>query len=41
MRGLDLEVRELSPAEFAALVRSDYDRWGPIIRASGFKGDAP
>jgi tripartite-type tricarboxylate transporter receptor subunit TctC len=41
MRGLDLEVRELSAAEFAALVRSDYDRWGPIIRASGFKGDAP
>ena len=41
MRGLDLEVRELSAAEFAALVRSDYDRWGPVIRASGFKGDAP
>jgi tripartite-type tricarboxylate transporter receptor subunit TctC len=41
MRGLDLEVREMSPAEFAAVVRADYVRWGPIIRASGFKGDAP
>jgi tripartite-type tricarboxylate transporter receptor subunit TctC len=41
MRGLDLEVREMSAAEFAAVVRADYGRWGPIIRASGFKGDAP
>jgi tripartite-type tricarboxylate transporter receptor subunit TctC len=41
MRGLDLEVREMSPAEFSALVRADYGRWGPIIRSSGFKGDAP
>jgi tripartite-type tricarboxylate transporter receptor subunit TctC len=41
MRGLDLEVREMTAAEFRALVRSDYERWGPVIRASGFKGDAP
>jgi tripartite-type tricarboxylate transporter receptor subunit TctC len=41
MHNLDLEVREMSPAEFAAIVRADYARWGPIIRASGFKGDAP
>jgi tripartite-type tricarboxylate transporter receptor subunit TctC len=41
MRGLDLEVREMSPAEFSSLVRADYGRWGPVIRASGFKGDAP
>jgi tripartite-type tricarboxylate transporter receptor subunit TctC len=41
MRGLDLEVREMSAPEFAAVVRADYARWGPIIRASGFKGDAP
>jgi tripartite-type tricarboxylate transporter receptor subunit TctC len=41
MRNLDLEVREMSPAEFAAIVRADYERWGPVIRASGFKGDAP
>ncbi len=41
MRGLDLEVREMSPAEFSNHVRADYARWGPVIRASGFKGDAP
>jgi tripartite-type tricarboxylate transporter receptor subunit TctC len=41
MRGLDLEVHEMGPAEFAAIVRADYARWGPVIRASGFKGDAP
>ena len=41
MRGLDLEVREMSAGEFAAIVRADYARWGPVMRASGFKGDAP
>ena len=41
MHNLDLEVRELSAPEFAAIVRADYARWGPIIRASGFRGDAP
>lgn len=41
MHGLDLEVREMSAAEFDAIVRADYARWGPVIRASGFKGDAP
>ena len=39
MRNLDLEVREMSAAEFAAVVKADYGRWGPIIRASGFSGD--
>jgi tripartite-type tricarboxylate transporter receptor subunit TctC len=39
MRNLDLEVREMSPAEFVGVVRADYGRWRPIIRASGFSGD--
>ena len=25
-----------TPKEFAQLVKSDFDRWGPIVRASGF-----
>lgn len=25
-----------SPEQFAQLIRSDFDRWGPIVRASGF-----
>ena len=39
MRGLELEVREMSAADFSGVVRADYGRWGPIIRASGFRGD--
>jgi tripartite-type tricarboxylate transporter receptor subunit TctC len=39
MRNLDLEVRDMSAAEFASVVKTDYGRWGPIIRASGFRGD--
>jgi len=34
---LDLDVRELSTAEFAALVKADYERWGRIVKASGWK----
>lgn len=41
MHNLDLEIRELTPAQFAALVKADYERWGPVIKASGFSGDAP
>jgi hypothetical protein len=24
-------------AEFAGMLRADWDRWGPIVRASGFR----
>jgi tripartite-type tricarboxylate transporter receptor subunit TctC len=41
LHNLDLEVREMSSPEFAAVVKADYGRWEPIIRASGFRGDAP
>jgi tripartite-type tricarboxylate transporter receptor subunit TctC len=34
-----LEVTGLGPSELAAILRSDYDKWGPVIRASGFKAD--
>jgi tripartite-type tricarboxylate transporter receptor subunit TctC len=36
---LGLEPTGLGPAELAAILRADYDKWGPIIRASGFKAD--
>ena len=36
---LGLEATGLGPAEMAAILRADYDKWGPIIRASGFKAD--
>ena len=28
-----------SPAEFAAVIRSDYTRWGKIVRDLGIKAD--
>jgi tripartite-type tricarboxylate transporter receptor subunit TctC len=36
---LGLEVTGLGPAELAAIQRADDDKWGPVIRASGFKAD--
>ena len=36
MRSFELEPREMSAAEFDAFVRADTERWGPIIKASGF-----
>jgi tripartite-type tricarboxylate transporter receptor subunit TctC len=34
---MGLEPTGLPPAELARILRSDYDKWGPVIRASGFK----
>jgi tripartite-type tricarboxylate transporter receptor subunit TctC len=28
-----------SPDEFAALIRADYEKWGPIIKAAGIRGE--
>ena len=28
-----------APDEFAALIRSDYEKWGPIIKAAGIRGE--
>jgi tripartite-type tricarboxylate transporter receptor subunit TctC len=36
---LGMEPTGLGPAELAAILRADYDKWGPIIKASGFKAD--
>jgi tripartite-type tricarboxylate transporter receptor subunit TctC len=30
------EAAPASPSEFAKLIKSDFDRWGAIVRASGF-----
>ena len=37
MTRLDLEIREMSAAQFAAVLKSDYERWGRVVRASGWK----
>jgi tripartite-type tricarboxylate transporter receptor subunit TctC len=36
---LGLEPTGLGPPELAGILKADYDKWGPIIRASGFKAD--
>jgi tripartite-type tricarboxylate transporter receptor subunit TctC len=36
---LGLEVTGLGPAELATILRADYDKWGPVIRALGFKAE--
>ena len=37
MARIDLEIREMSAPQFAALVKADYERWGKIVKASGWK----
>ena len=39
MRSLDYEIRELSPAALAELVKQDYERWKPVVKASGFTAE--
>lgn len=34
---MGLEPTGYGPSELAAILRSDYDKWGPVIRASGFR----
>jgi len=34
---MGLDPTGLGPAELAKILRSDYDKWGPVIQASGFK----
>lgn len=37
LEALGMEPTGLGPAELARIHRADYDKWGPVIRASGFK----
>ena len=36
---LGLRQRLSTPAEFAAMVKGDVDRWGPIVKATGFTAE--
>lgn len=33
---LAVDALALTPEDFAQLIRSDFERWGPIVQASGF-----
>ncbi|OGA71470.1 MAG: hypothetical protein A3F77_15605 [Betaproteobacteria bacterium RIFCSPLOWO2_12_FULL_67_28] len=37
LENMGLEPTGLGPPELAAILRADYDKWGPVIKASGFK----
>ena len=37
LEGMGLEPTGLGPVELARILKADYDKWGPVIRASGFK----
>jgi tripartite-type tricarboxylate transporter receptor subunit TctC len=28
-----------TPEEFAAMIRADFEHWGPVVRVSGFLAD--
>lgn len=37
LESMGLEPTGLGPQELAKILRDDYEKWGPVIRASGFK----
>jgi tripartite-type tricarboxylate transporter receptor subunit TctC len=39
LKTLGLEPTGYGPDKLAAIVKADYDKWGPVIRASGFHAD--
>src|SRR5215470_8525087 len=39
LSGIGMDPATGTPEEFARIVASDYARWGPIVKASGFKPD--
>jgi tripartite-type tricarboxylate transporter receptor subunit TctC len=40
LEALGMEPTGLGPAELARIQKSDYEKWGPVIRASGFKPES-
>lgn len=40
LRALDLDIAEMAPAELAAKLKVERDRWAPIVKTSGFSADS-
>lgn len=40
LASMGLEARSSSPAELAALLKADGDKWGPIVKAIGFTAES-
>jgi len=34
---LDLDIQAMTPGEMAAMIKSDFERWGRVVKASGWK----
>ncbi len=39
LEALGMEPTGLGPEDLARIHKADYDKWGPVIKASGFKPD--
>ncbi len=39
MRNMGVDPTGTTPETFAAILKADYERWGAVIKASGFKAD--
>jgi tripartite-type tricarboxylate transporter receptor subunit TctC len=37
---MGLEAKSSTPAELAALLKADTERWGPIVKAIGFTAES-
>jgi tripartite-type tricarboxylate transporter receptor subunit TctC len=37
---MGLEAKSSTPDELAALLRRDYEQWGPIVKSIGFTADS-
>ena len=40
LAAMGLEARSSTPAELAALLKADGERWGPIVKAIGFTAES-
>jgi tripartite-type tricarboxylate transporter receptor subunit TctC len=36
---LEFDPVSMTQAEYAALLKADYERWGPVIKATGYKAE--
>ena len=40
LAAMGLEAKSSTPAELTALLKADFERWGPLVKTIGFSADA-